>query len=426
MLRPKVLFIVGHLPWPHVRSGNGQRTELILRALRQFADVDLFIVRVLPDTSQTTNQWGRIPESVKAELRICHVVEIDGWPELHSRLPGPFGRFSKTLQRFYRPYCAQPSALEWLRSPDTRRKYDLIVGRYLQPTMFAGAISQQLPVILDIDDVDFRRFNSNVTVHTWKGFNGWIGSKIVSAMLYMICRNASRRFSHIWVTNVRDRTIAGKKNKVSVLPNIPFVGPGQQIVPCRERDGAQPRILFVGTLNYGPNNQGIRLFLSNVWPAVLARLPAARLEIVGTGLTEDMTGFLKKFPQVEVTGFLENVREAYDRAHLTIAPVLWGAGTNIKVLESFAYGRVCIGTSYALGNFDIPMDLRKRISASGLDEMCDLIVNILNDAEKRRNVARRLLHWVNSNYSYELFQKVVKSTLLGVLENSGFTRRNES
>jgi len=45
-----------------------------------------------------------------------------------------------------------------------------------------------------------------------------------------------------------------------------------------------------------------------------------------------------------VEGFVADVRPAYERASVVIAPLVASAGTNIKILEAMAMGKAIVST----------------------------------------------------------------------------------
>ena len=83
-------------------------------------------------------------------------------------------------------------------------------------------------------------------------------------------------------------------------------------------------------------------FLDQVWP----RLRDVRLHIIAGARHEyflDYHGSQVKVrldqPGVEVEGFVSDVRGAYERAAIVVAPLVVSAGTNLKILEAMACGR---------------------------------------------------------------------------------------
>lgn len=57
-----------------------------------------------------------------------------------------------------------------------------------------------------------------------------------------------------------------------------------------------------------------------------------------------------------LNGIVANVIEHYELCQISIAPIRFGAGLKIKVLESLSFGRPCISTSHAASGFPIGID----------------------------------------------------------------------
>jgi glycosyltransferase involved in cell wall biosynthesis len=100
------------------------------------------------------------------------------------------------------------------------------------------------------------------------------------------------------------------------------------------------RLLFVGSGSYRPNQLGLEWFLENVAPLLRERRLRFVVEIVGSPP--------KKLPaasEVVIHGRVPSVEPFYERAHVSLVPVLFGSGTRLKVVEAMAYGRPVISTS---------------------------------------------------------------------------------
>ena len=71
---------------------------------------------------------------------------------------------------------------------------------------------------------------------------------------------------------------------------------------------------------------------------------------------------------VEVEGFVADVRPAYGRAGMVIAPLLASAGTNVKILEAMAMGKAVVSTPGGVNGLDL-VDGRDVVGAgTGLGE----------------------------------------------------------
>lgn len=110
--------------------------------------------------------------------------------------------------------------------------------------------------------------------------------------------------------------------------------------------------LFVGTLGYFPNAEGLLWFGRDVLP--MLRGGASRpfeLHVVGSGWSPVVT-ILKRMPEVRMFGEVPEVRPFYERADAAIVPVRASGGTRIKVLEAFGLRRPVVGTAVGLEGID--------------------------------------------------------------------------
>lgn len=117
------------------------------------------------------------------------------------------------------------------------------------------------------------------------------------------------------------------------------------------------RLLFIGSFAHLPNLLALEFFLRNVWPLLG---PGYRLHVIGGARNEYFADFYRgrvsvdlSQPGIEVEGFVADVRPAYQRAELVLAPLTASAGTNIKVLEAMAMGRAVISTTAGINGLDL-------------------------------------------------------------------------
>ena len=155
-----------------------------------------------------------------------------------------------------------------------------------------------------------------------------------------------------------------------------------------QSDGRDPyTMLFLGSFRHTPNKEALDWFAFKVLPAVLERCPKARLVIVGAEAPPRHS--LPDLPEnIDLRGFVEDVREPLARYAVFVCPILSGSGMRVKLLEAFSAGIPVVST---------------RLGAEGLGtkdgEVCALaddpaefaakIVELFNDAERAREMARR-------------------------------------
>ena len=103
------------------------------------------------------------------------------------------------------------------------------------------------------------------------------------------------------------------------------------------------RVLFVGSMAYHANSDAISWFADRIWPPIHERFPHWILTIVGSDPPRHIRALAGR-PAVEVTGTVPDVHPYYSEALLSVVPLLTGAGTRLKILESMAAGVPVVST----------------------------------------------------------------------------------
>lgn len=288
------------------QSGAQQRTALLHEALHTLGDVDVLLIEPTAGPSRL--------ESPKPGV-LAHGL----W---HQR-PLGIGKF-KPDNALNRTLKAEGVDL---------RRYQLVVSRYLNP-LTKLLIPPGLHSVVDLDDWSYHYTPGGLALAT----------QLKSKYAAWLAQRQLKRFDAYFFVSQRDQT-RHRELKSALLPNIPYSLPAQ---PFPQVDSST--LLFVGSLWYAPNREGIDRFLSRCWPVVKAACPQARLLLVGAAPSALRQAW-EKHPDVSAPGFVDNLEEAYREAAFTIAPIYSGGGTNIKILESLAYGRACITTRYSADAF---------------------------------------------------------------------------
>jgi glycosyltransferase involved in cell wall biosynthesis len=130
------------------------------------------------------------------------------------------------------------------------------------------------------------------------------------------------------------RQWTGATNIASVPP---YVGIGD-LDPVR-RPADPPRFLFLGNLSYPANSYGLRRFLREAMPPLLAERPDAGLDVVGAGADADLEAEVARFGgRVRLLGYVPDLDRAFAEATALVAPLMFGTGVKIKIVDALARG----------------------------------------------------------------------------------------
>jgi len=267
----------------------------------------------------------------------------------------------------WRPYAAQhfwdPALLWKLHSAIYRRRIDAVQIEYTQLGVYALDF-KRIATCLFEHDVYFQSVGRSMSGVQSLTLRSKYLFEYLRALRFE--RRVLRRFDSVHVC-----TAVNKRYLESFAWDAPpihagfraGIDVGRYAFADSEREA--DTVLFVGNFRHPPNQSALEYLVREVWPAVRARRPDARLIAVGAQAPK---GFQEQVaaPGVEFRGEVEDIREPLDRYSVMAAPILTGSGVRVKLLEAFAAGIPVVSTS---------------LGAEGLTEGEQEIVRLADDAK---------------------------------------------
>ena len=123
--------------------------------------------------------------------------------------------------------------------------------------------------------------------------------------------------------------------------DIPFGVYPEQFTPKYEING-KPKFYHIGSMNWMPNEEGIRWFIDEVLPKTVEKDPNFVYHLAGRNTPEWLT--TPNDPHVDVVGEVPDAKEFVSNHDVAIVPLLSGSGIRIKIIESMALGKTVITT----------------------------------------------------------------------------------
>jgi len=110
------------------------------------------------------------------------------------------------------------------------------------------------------------------------------------------------------------------------------------------RQTSVPRLLFIGTLCYEPNEQGLLWFHRHVWPLLKLSMPNLHWRIVGSYPTAAVERIATD-DGIELFADAPSTAPHLDESSVFICPLFFGSGTRLKLLEAFSAGIPVVSTT---------------------------------------------------------------------------------
>jgi polysaccharide biosynthesis protein PslH len=314
---PRLLFIGSGNPW---LGGAGYlvRQNLFLGVLSQVAELHLAMFDCKPDP---------IPEFAKSLTVLSKPKKSSGskWKNLAEDFLNP-------LPRTMRGYdLTEPHRQVAVLNPDS---FDAVFAFRIDFAYFAAVLSHPR-LILDIDDPEHIRSARRLSAMGVRGDRRTLRDlqKLKEFEIHSVSKT---RLAFVCQENDRQ----GWVKPPEVVPNCVVV----PVDPPRRVVG--PIVIFVGNCASGPaspNVDAVRYFLADIWPMILNAVPDAEFHLVGTA-SEFVRQLAAGAPRVRLRGFVDDLADVYAQASVSVAPIRFGTGTRIKILEAFAHACPVVST----------------------------------------------------------------------------------
>lgn len=166
------------------------------------------------------------------------------------------------------------------------------------------------------------------------------------------------------------------------------------------------KVMFLGTLTWYPNVQGIKWFLDEVLEELNDDI---ELYIVGKDPDNDIIEKSKKFNNIKITGYVDDVNDYFDLCDLMIVPIFIGSGMRVKILEGLAKGIPIVSTS--IGCEGIQVEHNKSILIANNKQ--EFIENIykLKKSELYKDISENGKNMFNELYSFEALNKKINDSV---------------
>ena len=355
----RLLFFVPYSVYPVSHGGASRFTNTVWGLAKRGHQVH--VLSVVRDSVQE-EAMRSMPGVASSE---AHALPPDAVPFPGGAIPAIVrathrSRIGSRIGELMREYAIDVVQLEYTQSaayiPDARSVPVVLVEHDVAfVSSFRRVMRERTPF-----HAAYRFFDA-VRLHRWE---------LEHAKMADLVLTASDREAAI----LRDRGVTSVSSAVPNGVDVASLAPLDQ--RREDRD-----LLFVGSFNHRPNVDGLRFFVTKIWPILQRMRPGLQVSVVGPNLPADLITAVNA-NGFRYAGYVEDLRAELWSHKVFVVPIRYGAGTRIKVLEASA--AKCAMVSTTLGAEGIGLENgRDVLLADDPGTFAAAVVRLVDDEELR-------------------------------------------
>ena len=381
----KILWVKTDFLHPTTRGGQIRTLEMVKR-LHARHEVHYLTF----DDTQNTEGPRRAGEYSSRQYVVPHVVPpkrslafagqlVSG---LVARLPLAIGRYESAAMR--------RKVTELIRT----QRFDSVVCDFLMPAANFENPGDCVLFQHNVETILWRRHVQNAPDPLRKWYFARQAEKMF-AFERDICRSAAG------VVAVSDEDAALMRSMFGA-PRVTAVPTGVDVpyfTPQAKADTVAD-LVFVGSMDWMPNSDGILYFVEQILPLIRAKRPKCSVAIVGRAPGPAIRALAERDPLITVTGTVPDVRPYLWGSAVSIVPLRVGGGTRLKIYEAMAARTPVVSTTIGAEGLHVesPRDIRLADTPETFAEAC---LHLLDDNTERTRLADTGYELVATKFSWD-------------------------
>ena len=219
-----------------------------------------------------------------------------------------------------------------------------------------------------------------------------------------------------WLWRAIDRVLTPSEQEAVVARQLEPAARVVAVAPfCFATFGARrapppgARLLFVGGFAHTPNVDALAWFVAEILPLIRGRVPAARLLAVGSRVPPRVWALSGPAVTIRPDVPPDALRRLYLSARVVVAPLRYGAGVKLKVVEALRDGVPLVTTG--VGAQGLPGLGRVACITDDPARFAEAVCRLLTDEAAWREHCAAQIAYVRTHFS----EAVLRDGLLGAL-----------
>jgi polysaccharide biosynthesis protein PslH len=390
--RKRILWIKADPLYP-LDSGGKIRTFQMLKEWHQQHNVTY--LALLPSGT---------PEAAKAHAGTYSSQQA--WIPWRDQAKGSFGFYIALLKNLL--ISRYPYVIDKYHSLDAAKRiselersnsYDVVVADFLSMTANIDTTK--------INPNKIVVFQHNVESQIWKRHFETARNPLLKLYMFIQWQRYRRfeadmcaKFKGVIAVSEDDATRFQKEFGLrNVLGHVP-TGVDVEFFSGADYKPEAQQIVFLGSMDWMPNIDGILDFVRTIYPSIKARVPAVKLTIIGRNPPQSILGLAERDSSITVTGTVDDVRPHMSKAVASVVPLRVGGGTRIKIFEAMAMGIPVVSSS--IGAEGLPVQDGKNIFiADDPETFAGRVITLLENSTTARVMGEAGQKMVRQEFTWQ-------------------------
>ncbi len=324
------------------------------------------------------------------EIRaICSDVHVVPWHEFDpNSTRARFGFFSFTPRSIIDTFSPEMAGV--ITQLLKMYHYDLVIASQLSMAAYRPYF-EKIPAVFEEVEIGLSygeiHHSSDIKKRIRHAFT-WFKLRIYLSHIlnsFQKCTVASEQEQQLLTRN-----FSIPNGKIEVIPNCVEVG------DYRPSTVVPNQLIFSGSFRYRANYDAMLWFIGEVFPRILEQVPDAHLVITGDHANLP----LPSTENITLAGYVDDIKTLITSSCVSIAPLLSGGGTRLKILEAMSLGTPVVSTSKGAEGLDASVGEHLFVGNSP-EVFADEVVKILKDEIVRDRIAKSAYQFVKEKYNWE-------------------------
>lgn len=268
--------------------------------------------------------------------------------------------------------------------------------------------------ILNLHNVNFQNFKDNTNTYD-NVLIKYVRKKLFNN-IFEYELNCIKLFDELIVVSDLDREVFIQEgldeNRIHVVPNGVDINYFKSYnVLDNFVSLKHPNVFFMGKLSYKPNIDALLYYIQEIHPKIKNSIKNVVLYVIGKNPPHWLTKISDD--SIKYLGFVDDVRPYIYESDVCIAPLRYGSGTRLKILEYIGCGKPVVSTVKGAEGLNL-VDKKHILLSDDTIGFAEAVISLLSDFDLSQDIAKNGNEFVAKYYDWSLISDKLFNIFKGI------------